>query len=158
MAEGLYCYQCEQAYPIAIHPPRCNEAGDRVCPQCASDFIELRQVRSERLLIPRLQNSISSLEFSLCQQFSALSLACACHSTVLHEVVFYKYSRTVEGITWCMLPRSCFSLDILAVKEKSRIMRSFLTPRRHLLLMHAGSTTRCSASQGLAITAWLTTD
>ncbi|KAK9868967.1 hypothetical protein WJX84_004227 [Apatococcus fuscideae] len=43
MAEGLYCYQCEQGYPVAVHPPRCNEAGDRVCPQCASDFIELRQ-------------------------------------------------------------------------------------------------------------------
>ncbi|KAK9856121.1 hypothetical protein WJX84_006029 [Apatococcus fuscideae] len=43
MAEGLYCYQCEQGYPVAVHPPRCNDAGDRVCPRCSSDFIELRQ-------------------------------------------------------------------------------------------------------------------
>ena len=52
MAEGLYCYQCEQGYPVAIHPPRCNDLGDRVCPQCASDFIELRQVRKRCLARP----------------------------------------------------------------------------------------------------------
>lgn len=52
MAEGLYCYQCEQGYPVAVHPPRCNDVGDRVCPHCASDFIELRQVSLACLTLP----------------------------------------------------------------------------------------------------------
>ena len=40
MAE-LICYACSSSFPSATHPAAYNAGGERVCPGCGSDFIEL---------------------------------------------------------------------------------------------------------------------
>lgn len=43
--EAVQCYACHGTFPVSQYPEEFTESGDRVCPGCGGDFVELVEAR-----------------------------------------------------------------------------------------------------------------
>lgn len=72
VTEDVFCWGCNQLYAADLHPPQMNEDGERMCPGCGSDFVELRgpqaQVRAWLLSGPNAMSNYVLITTLFCRR------------------------------------------------------------------------------------------